>query len=515
MKGGMTSRLLLAALLALAPAPALARPTVPPLARLPGQKPRNVVFILADDHRYDAMGFMGHPWLETPHMDAMARQGAHLANAFVTTALCSPSRASILTGLYTHRHQVVDNNHPVKKDTVFFPQYLERAGYQTAFFGKWHMGDSGDAPQPGFSHWVSFAGQGAYAPDGQTLNVNGTRVPRRGYITDELTDHALDWLEKRDRRRPFFLYLSHKGVHADFVPAERHKDTYATKRFAPPHSFPRPGHELVGVPRWVQDQRNSWHGVDYPYHSRMDVEGYYRRYAETLLAVDESLGRVMAALDRAGLLASTLIIYMGDNGFSFGEHGLIDKRTAYEESMRVPMLAHCPELIRPGTTVHELSANIDVAPTVLAAAGLVPPAYMDGASLLPLLRGERVPWRTEFLYQYYWERNYPQTPTLFALRGERYKYIRQHGLWDIDELYDLATDPHETKNLIFDPAHAALAKTFNERLWALLERTGAMSLPLQPDAGRIYNHRSGAGARPGQFDPRLVDGDAGGTALRR
>ncbi len=183
-----------------------ARPAaLPQLAKLSGGKPRNVVFILTDDHRFDAMGFMGHPFLQTPHLDSLARHGVHLKNAFVTTALCSPSRASILTGLYAHRHRVVDNNNPVPPGTIFFPQYLQQAGYATAFFGKWHMGGDSDAPQPGFDHWVSFRGQGEYLPEGRVLNVNGQRVPRKGYITDELTDYALEWLEKRRADQPFFV----------------------------------------------------------------------------------------------------------------------------------------------------------------------------------------------------------------------------------------------------------------------------------------------------------------------
>ena len=192
---------------------------------VPGAKQRNVIFILADDHRYDAMGFMGHPFLETPHMDAIARNGVHLKNAFVTTSLCSPSRASILTGLYTHKHRVIDNNRLVPQGTRFFPQWLQKAGYTTAYIGKWHMGGETDAPRPGFDHWVSFRGQGHYLPPNPnyTLNVNGDRVKQKGYITDELTDYAIEFMEQQQSKKaPFFLYLSHKAVHANFTPAERH-----------------------------------------------------------------------------------------------------------------------------------------------------------------------------------------------------------------------------------------------------------------------------------------------------
>ena len=309
------------------------------------QRRRNVIFILADDHRYDAMGFLkAQPWLETPQMDRLAHEGAHFKNAFVTTALCSPSRASILTGVYAHKHRIVDNNTPIPPGTTFFPSYLQKAGYKTSFIGKWHMGAESDNPQPGFDNWVSFLGQGSYWPVRNGLNVNGKKVAQKGYITDELTDYALDWLGTIPREQPYFLYLSHKAVHADFQPAPRHKGMYKDAKFVYPPTMAASGEMAQHRPMWVQNQRNSWHGVDYPYHSVLDVGEYYKRYAETLMGVDESIGRVLGALDKRGQLDSTLVIYMGDNGFAFGEHGLIDKRTAYEESMRVPLLARCPEL---------------------------------------------------------------------------------------------------------------------------------------------------------------------------
>ncbi|MFN9298565.1 MAG: sulfatase-like hydrolase/transferase, partial [Acidobacteriota bacterium] len=286
-------------------------------------KPRNIIFILTDDHRYDAMGFLkGQSFLETPHMDAMARNGVHAPNAFVTTALSSPSRASILTGQYAHKHRVVDNNNPIPPGTTYFPQLLQQqANYQTGFFGKWHMGGEGDDPQPGFDRWVSFRGQGTYSPSRNGLNIDGRRVPQKGYITDELTDYALDWLNHTNPSRPYFLYLSHKATHSEFEPAARHKGKFARANFVYPKSYAPPKPEQR-VPLWVQNQRNSWHGVEYPYHSRLDIAEYYRRYAETLCAVDDSLGRVMSWLQSKNQLDSTLVVYMGDNGFAFGEHGL-------------------------------------------------------------------------------------------------------------------------------------------------------------------------------------------------
>ena len=190
-------------------------------------KRRNVIFILSDDHRYDAMGFMkAQPWLETPQMDRMAKEGVHFRNAFVTTALCSPSRASILTGVYAHRHRIVDNNTAIPEGTTFFPSHLQKAGYKTGFFGKWHMGAETDEPKAGFDQWVSFRGQGNYLPSPDGLNVNGRKVPQKGYITDELTGYALDWMRSLPADQPYFLYLSHKAVHAEFVPAPRHKGRY-------------------------------------------------------------------------------------------------------------------------------------------------------------------------------------------------------------------------------------------------------------------------------------------------
>jgi len=477
---------------------------LPQLEQLPNVRPRNIVFILADDHRYDALGFMHRSMVQTPSLDRIARQGVHVKNAFVTTALCSPSRATILTGLYAHQHRVVDNNNPIPPGTIFFPQYLQQAGYQTAFIGKWHMGGESAAPQPGFDRWVSFRGQGTYLPSPDGLNVDGKQVPQRGYISDELTDYALDWLRNRDPRKPFFLYLSHKGVHSEFVPAERHRGRFANATFTPPKSQTFPPELERLRPRWVRDQRNSWHGVDFPYHSTLDVGEYFKRYAETLLGVDDSVGRVLDYLESEKLADSTLVVYMGDNGFAFGEHGLIDKRTAYEESMRVPMLMQCPELFPGGRAIDQVAANLDVAPTLLAAAGLKAPPEMLGGSILPLARGEHVPWRTELLYEYYWERNFPQTPTVFALREDRYKFIRYQGLWDVDELFDLQEDPLEMRNLIAEPEHAARAQEMSDRMFALLEHTNGMAIPLNPDRGGAQNLRSPGSEEAAPFPPMLI-----------
>lgn len=478
-----------------APAPGLN------LARRGRTKPKNILFVLTDDHRHDAMGFMkAQSFGETPTLDRLAREGVHFRNAFVTTALCSPSRASILTGLYAHQHKVVDNNHPIPPGLVYYPQYLQAAGYDTAFIGKWHMGAETDTPQPGFDHWVSFKGQGSYLPDANGLNVDGRKVPQKGYITDELTDYALDWIGKRPKGRPWMMHLAHKAVHAEFIPAPRHAGRYAKETFRYPDSM-KAG--VAGRPMWVENQRNSWHGVDFAYHGTLDIADYYKRYMETLLAVDEGLARIMALLEQRGELDDTLILYMGDNGFMFGEHGLIDKRAAYEESMRVPMLARCPSLLPAGKTVDRVVANIDVAPTMLAAAGLVPPQHMAGADMLPIVTDPAAPWRSELVYEYYWERNFPQTPTVHALREDRYKYMHFHGIWDLDELYDLAADPHENDNLLARPGHEELAERLSGKLFALLERTGGMQIPLSVDAGERNILRNRGGSAQAPFPPEF------------
>ena len=474
----------------------------PALDRIPDSKPRNIVFILVDDLRYDAMGFMNHPFLETPNIDSLAKNGVHLKNAFVTTSLCSPSRASLLTGLYAHRHHVVDNQHPIPKGTVFFSQYLQQAGYQTAFIGKWHMGGEGDDPQPGFDHWVGFQEQGSYWPNKNGLNVDGKHVPQKGYITDELTDYALEWLQSLKPEKPFMLYLSHKAVHADFIPAPRHQGRYKDKRL-PQFNFDSP-EDYAGKPMWVRNQRNSWHGVEFAYHSNLDVGEYYRRYCETLLAVDESLGRVLAFLREKKLLESTLIVFMGDNGFLFGEHGLIDKRNAYEESMRVPMVMQCPELFKGGTVVEKMVANLDLMPTFLEAAGLKAPDNLDGKSFIAVAQGKDVPWRQALLYEYYWERNYPQTPAMHALRTDKHKYIHYYGIWDTDELYDLQQDPHETKNLIRVPAQQQTLKQLNRELFTTLAATDGMYIPLQPDRGDPSNLRRADGSKAAEFPPYMT-----------
>ena len=484
-------------------------------------QPLNVIFILTDDQRFDEMGFM-NPIIDTPNIDRLAREGVHFKNAFVTTALCSPSRATILTGQYMHNHGVVDNNAPPNPNSVFFPQYLQAAGYDTAFVGKWHMGEAASAsrslddPQPGFDHWVSFAGQGHYYPTQlrnglvNQLNINGEHVPQKGYITDELTDYALDYLSERPSDNPFFLYLSHKAVHANFSPAERHAEQYADRDIPIPASQADTDENYHGKPMWVKNQRNSWHGVDFPYHSSLDVQAYKMEYHRAMSAVDDSIGRLLAWLAENGYAENTIVMLMGDNGFLFGEHGLIDKRNAYEESMRVPLVAWGPSVLPENHKVDEIVANLDIAPTMLDIAGLKSPVQFEGQSLLPLARGMSVSdWRKELLYEYYWEFNFPSTPTTFALRTDDYKLIQYHGIWDTEELYDIKNDPKEMNNLVGDPKYLPIVAAMRQQLFKrLVNNQGQHVVPYTEkfSSGAVFRERDRSKAA--EFPDRWLKKDS-------
>lgn len=479
------------------------------LKKISSVKPRNVVFILSDDHRYDAMSFLGHPIAKTPHMDAMAAEGVHFENALVTTSLCSPSRASILTGRYTFKHRVIDNQRLVPKGTVFFPQYLQKAGYKTAFVGKWHMGSESDEPRPGFDHWVSFKGQGYYYPPHKnyTINVDGKRVPQKGYITPFLTQFALDFLEQqKGAEQPFFLYLSHKAVHGPFTPEEQYRKSLSTETFRLPDSSKFQNHNNNNRPRWVLDQRNSWHGMDFPLHHDQSISEIYQNYCESLRSVDDSLGAVKQKLKEMGIYEDTLIIYMGDNGFLFGEHGLFDKRVAYEASMKVPLLMQCPKLFKGKQVVNQMVANIDIAPTIMQAMGLKKPSHMDGMSFLDLVRQPSMDWRKDFLYVYYWEQNYPMTPTTFALREDRYKFIHYYGVYDTDELYDLENDPEEKYNLVYEAKYRKTHRQMKEKLFSRMDEMGGMNIPMNSPKGqrKLERLRSKQGESAAPFPQAFI-----------
>lgn len=507
------SRFCLAAALfgAVASTPVLARAKVLEHASL---RPRNVIFVLVDDLRYDGMGFL-QPMIRTPNIDKMAREGTYFPNTVVTSALCSPSRATLLTGMTARNHGVVDNNSSKEDGLVFFPRYLQGTGYQTAFFGKWHMGDDTDAPRPGFDKWVSFRGQGAYYPTtgipdaakaaGKTnmLNVDGQPVAQKGYITDELTDYALGWLDReRDNSKPFFLYLSHKAVHSDPLPPPRYAHQYDKVTFQLPLSAANTPENYAGKPRWVYEQRNTWHGIDFFYNSDMPMGEYLRYYYSALSAVDDSLGRIFAYLKKNHMDKNTVVIFTSDNGYQIGEHGLIDKRNAYQASVRVPFLAWSPGVIPAGRTNEGRIRNLDMAPTFLEIAGAKSPPQFEGQSAWSLMNGSLpvAQWKpSDFVYEYYWEYNFPMTPGTFAIERDGVKYIQYYGVYDTDELYDLKNDPDEMHNLIDDPAWLDRKITLRKALYEqLADRNGRHVIPygMRQSIGSVRRNVNGTGPAP-------------------
>lgn len=439
----------------------------------------NFVFILVDDLRHDALSCTGNTFLKTPQIDRIAAGGTTFRNAFVTTSLCSPARASFLTGMYAHAHGVRTNeDQELDPKWPTFPRVLKENGYESAYVGKWHMGTN-DTPRPGFDYWLSFPGQGVYLDP--KLNENGRQFQATGYMTDILTDYAVRYL-KKPHDKPFCLYLSHKAVHADFVPAERHKNLLAD------FSFPEPANykdTYTGKPEWQRMVRirggrllkpapaaipvaldvKPWREEQARLQKRLD---YYR----TLAAVDDSVGKVLDTLRETGRLDNTVVVFAGDNGFFQGEHnGLGDKRLAYEESMRIPMLATGPGVPK-GKRIEEMVLNIDLAPTFFDYAGVASPATVQGVSLRPLLAGKAARWRESFLYEYFREDWLPGMPDMLGVRTREMKYITYPGIRDIDELYDLRNDPLELKNLASDPGAAAELARMRAELEKICTQTG-------------------------------------------
>lgn len=421
-------------------------------------RPPNMVFVLTDDHRWDALGAMGHPFLQTPHLDRLANEGILFENAFVTTSLCSPSRASFLTGQYAHTHGVVTNHTPWDNRNVTFLEQLNAAGYETAFIGKWHMPGDGLPALRGVDRFVSFTregGQGVYFDC--PLIIDGVETARPGrYITEDLTDLALDFIS-RERQKPFCLYLSHKAVHFGFRPPPHLKGRYRDVDLKlPPESDPwipyTNGHPFVGA--------------------IFPLDFLYRNYCETVVSVDEQVGRLLAALDAMGIAENTIVIYAGDNGHFWGEHGLYDKRLAYEESIRIPFIVRYPGLIGdPGRRARQMVLNIDLAPTLLELAGIVPPAAMQGRSLVPILEDAATPGRTAWLYEHFPVFPIP-IPGVTAIRTANYKYVEYQEDLRPRELFDLTKDPREQTNLIKTPAGMTQADTLKRELERLKQETG-------------------------------------------
>lgn len=440
----------------------------------------NVVFILTDDQRWDCLGIAGHPFLKTPNLDRIAKEGAYFRNAFCTTALCSPSRASFLSGLYAHTHGVQNNFTDFPAALASWPAMLKSSGYTTAYIGKWHMGEDKDDPRPGFDYWASHRGQGKYFDN--EFNINGKRRQVPGYYSHVVTDMATKWIAEQNAR-PFALILGHKAPHGAWVPEKKYEHAFDNVPVRmPPTADPDPG-----KPAWVRERLNTWHGIHGNLYGHKDFSVFYRNYHATILSVDDSVGAIYDALKRAGQLDNTILVFASDNGFLLGEHGSIDKRVMWEESIRIPMLMRYPAAIPKPVQVDRMVLNQDVAPTVLDLCGVRPPATMQGRSMKPLLTGDTRGWRTSFLYEYNFENEFPYTPNVRGVRTDRWKYIHYpegEGLPDKHkaELYDLRSDPHERRNLIDSPAHKNTLNTLKRELAELQRRTGALPdrMPVSP-----------------------------------
>jgi N-acetylglucosamine-6-sulfatase len=421
----------------------------------------NFVFVLVDDMRWDEVRASGHPFIDTPNMDRLAREGARFLNAFAVTPLCSPSRASYLTGRYPHTNGIIDNTARPSHDLPVFPAALQKAGYETGFFGKWHMGND-DSPRPGFTHWVAMPGQGeALDPP---LNVDGERIKATGYVTDLLTSYAERFIE-RAGDRPFLVYLAHKAIHPNivqrddgstvavegqpggFVAAERHRGRYTGQTmprrpnaFKPPVGKPALLRQIGSLPPLGRDTATT------------DEE--IRGRIEMLLAVDESLGRLLALVEKRGALDRTVVVFTSDHGYFYGEHGLSEeRRLAYEEAIRIPLLVRYPPLVKAGSTPAQMVLNIDLAPTLVEMAGLQPDAGTQGRSLVPIFDGTVRDWRSSFLVEYFSDTVFPRVYKMgyVAARTARHKLIRYRELEGMDELYDLESDPYEERNLVNAP----------------------------------------------------------------
>lgn len=442
----------------------------------------NFLFILVDDQPFDAMGFKGrYPFLETPNMDKLAKQGANFNNYFCTQSICSPSRASFLTGTYSHIHGVNQNHHLVDPDWESYKPYsihLQNAGYETAMIGKIHMAHFNGKKhiRPGFDYWYSFKGQGKYF--NPEINDNGIEKQVKGYMTDILTNEAVSWLtDKRDTNKPFSLCLWHKAVHEDHLPAPRHENLYENDTLPyPPYNTHKETFE--GKPEWQRIKAFDTQWKDYksvdklpekPWGSKSDK---YMRLLKTLAAVDESIGTVLETLEQTGELENTVVIFSSDNGYFMGEHTYWDKRIAYENSIRIPMIMRFPEKIKAGIQINEMCLNIDLAPTILELANIEKPAYMQGESMVKLFGNEEASeWRESILFEYYVDDAYPYAgPDMLAVKTDNYKLIDVFLENDIDELYDLQNDPGEMNNLINNPEFDEIEKELRDEMEILKKK---------------------------------------------
>ncbi len=457
----------------------------------------NVLVIITDDQRWNTLSAAGHPHLKTPNLDKLVSQGIHFKNAFCTTSLCSPSRASILSGLYASKHGVRNNFTDFPKDLPSFPRLLQRLGYLTAYLGKWHMGEDDDRPRPGFDYWVSHKGQGKYFDN--EFFIQDRRQMVKGYYTHAVTDLAVDWIKKpRAKDQPFCMILGHKAPHSFYVPEPKYEKAFDHVKVP----YPESAFKLEGKPDWIKSRLTTWHGIYGPLfdfrkkfpdsrpEAVADFERMIRSYWATLLSVDDSVGRICRALDEIGELDDTIIVFVGDNGLLEGEHGMVDKRTMHEPSIRVPMVVRYPGLIpkdRP-KSVDKMVLHVDLAPTLVELCGGEPMKNIQGRSWVQLAKGADPHWRSSWLYEYNYEKQFPYTPNIRGVRTDEWVYMRYpHGDGSPDrhkaELYHLLSDPMQLRNRIDDPAAAPKLAELRQELDRLMRDYGMTMTQMPLDEG--------------------------------
>ncbi len=447
-------------------------------------KQPNIIFVLVDDLRWDDLGCTGNTFVQSPNIDRVAKEGANFRNAFAVTPLCSPSRASILTGQCAHTHGIIDNTErgPQSHKLQTFPMVLQQAGYETAFIGKWHMGND-NTQRPGFDRWYCLKGHGKSFDS--EVNDNGKSVQTKGYVTDILNEQALEFVRGK-HSKPFMLYLSHKAIHpetyqgpdgklsdptlSNFMPAPRHRTQYEGVKVP---RRPSAGIPPIDKPALMQEIE----GMEPLGPNTGSTDKVILNRLRMLSAVDEGVGQLLKALEESGELDNTLFVVTGDHGYFYGEHGLsVERRLAYEESIRIPLLMRLPSMIKAGSTPEAIALTIDLAPTFIEVGGGEIPKQMQGRSLVPLMEGKTLAdWRHSFFIEYYSDIVFPRMRKMAykAVRNDRWKYIHYLEHENADELYDLQNDPYELKNLINDPAAASEAQQMKKELERLLADTEA------------------------------------------
>jgi arylsulfatase A-like enzyme len=474
------------------------------MARAQNSKRPNILFIFSDDHAYQAISAYGSVLNRTPNIDRIAREGMRFDNAVVTNSICAPSRAVILTGKYSHLNGVVDNVVTFDGSQQTFPKLLQSAGYQTALFGKWHLKSN----PTGFDAWQVLPGQGSYYnPD--FITSGGTKR-YEGYVTEITTDLSLDWLNSRDKSKPWLLMCQHKAPHRNWLPASSKLQSYEGVKFPEPSTLfdnyegratparkqtmeidrhmtlgsdlkvvgdsPQLQGPAAEFKRMNEAQRRMWDAA-YARRNREFrekglkgkelVQWKYQQYMQDYLgcidSVDESVGRLLNWLDASGEAENTVVVYASDQGFYLGEHGWFDKRWIYEESLRTPMLARWPGVIKPGSVGSEMVSNIDLPETFLEAAGVTVPGDMQGHSMLPILKGQSPSdWRRVFYYHYY-EKGVHDVAPHDGVRTRRYTLAHYYET-DEWELFDREKDPKQLRSVYADDAYASVVKELQAEL---------------------------------------------------